>query len=335
MQEYTHHNIHDMDAFAGLNTEKRAIRLANGDRPGEIVHGFYALVNDSGEPLPTRPVPRSYKLVPHLAMFRSQAHQLQESNLPTQNVTITDRVYDGGLRATREIHFDDLRLDMPVGDGRLQDDQTARMDTINSIDQSWAFQAFAGAYRAYCRNQQVFGGQKLYHARRKHTRNLSPESITANSIIGLDTFANNRDYFRRMTDVRMSPEQFGQIISRTLAFKKGRASDIILADDELTLADKRKATINQGLLGQMVHRFENESTDLGSTAWAAYNALTAWATHVEDDALWFDNEKGMYRTQKARTTDPNRVPHVRMQRQQKVRDVLDSHHWQNHMLAAA
>jgi len=333
MQEYTHNNIHDMDAFAGLHTEKRAIRLANGDKPGRFVNGFYALVNDYGEPLPTRPVPRSYKLVPHLDMFKSQAAQLQDSNLPTHNVTVTDRVYDGGLRATREIHFDDLRLDMPTRGGG-DDGQVARMDTINSIDQSWAFQAFAGAYRAYCRNQQVFGGQKLYHARRKHTRNLSPESITANSIIGLDTFANNRDYFRRMTDVKMTREQFGQIISRTLAFKKGRASDVILADDNLTLADKRKATINQSLLGQMVHRFEDESTELGGTAWAAYNALTAWATHVEDNAAWFD-DKGTYRTQKARTTDPNRVPHVRMQRQQKVRDVLDSHHWQNHMLAAA
>ena len=335
MQEYTHHNITDLDAFAGLHTEKRAIRLADGDRPGAIVHDFYALVNSEGEPLPTRPVSHGYKLVPHLDMFKSQAHQLQDSNLPTQNVTITDRVYDGGLRATREIHFDDLRLDMPVGAGRLQDDQTARMDTINSIDQSWAFQAFAGAYRAYCRNQQVFGGQKLYHARRKHTRNLSPESITANSIIGLDTFANNREYFRRMTNVQMTRDQFGAIMARTLCYKKGRASDIIQADESMTAGEKHKLTLNHGLLGQMISRFDNESTDLGGTAWAGYNALTAWATHVTDNALWFDDEKGMYRTQKARTTDPNRVPHVRMQRQQKVRDVLDSAHWENHMLAAA
>jgi hypothetical protein len=47
---------------------------------------------------------------------------------------------------------------------------TARADIINSVDLSWAFQVFSGAYRDYCRNTCVFGGQKSPTTRSVSTR---------------------------------------------------------------------------------------------------------------------------------------------------------------------
>ena len=92
------------------------------------------------------------------------------------------------------------------------------------------------------------------------------------------------------------------------------------------------AKVNVALLGQMMHRFDQERADLGSNMWAGYNALTAWSTHVDRDANWLD-EDGNERSRKARTTDANRVPHVRMQRQNRVRDVLNSPAWAEKLAA--
>ena len=308
---FEHHDIGNLDAFADCRTFKRSIQTIGG----KSIPDYFQLVNEYDEPLPARPVSKSYKLVSHLEMFDQQAKQLKDSSLPTNNVWVKDTVLDGGTRATREVHFNDLRLDFPSG--RLNDPMVARMDTINSVDMSWAFQAFAGAYRNYCRNTQVFGGEKVYHAKRKHTRNLSPESITANSIVGLDTFSNNRDYFRRLQTINLKRDEWREIMESTLCRNTSRGA--------VATTDQSKK-VNVALLGQMLHRYDQESADLGSNLWAGYNALTAWSTHVTEDASWVD-EDGNDRSRKARTTDANRVPHVQLQRQGKVRDVLNSDAW--------
>ena len=153
---FEHNDIGNLDAFADCRTLKRSIVTT----AGKPIPDYFQLVNENDEPLPARPVSKSYKLVSHLEMYNQQAKQLKESSLPTNNVWVKDTVLDGGLRATREIHFNDLRLDLPA-EGKFFDPMVARMDTINSVDMSWAFQAFAGAYRNYCRNTQVFGGKKF------------------------------------------------------------------------------------------------------------------------------------------------------------------------------
>ena len=308
---FEHTDLSNLDAFADCRTFKSPIRTIGG----ELIPDYFALVNEQHEPLPARPVSKSYKLVSHLEMFDQQAKQLKDSSLPTHNVWVKDTVLDGGTRATREVHFNDLRLDLLSG--RLTDEMVARMDTINSVDMSWSFQAFAGAYRNYCRNTQVFGGEKVYHAKRKHTRNLSPESITANSIVGLDTFSNNRDYFRRMQTIDLNRDEWREIMENTLCRNTSRGA--------VATTDQSKK-VNVSLLGQMLHRYDQESAELGSNLWAGYNALTAWSTHVSEDANWLD-EDGNDRSRKARTTDANRVPHVQLQRQGKVRDVLNSDAW--------
>ena len=86
-----------------------------------------------------------------------------DSGLPTSNLEIIDRLYDGGLRAHRTIMFHDLDAVVGNSDDRV----VCRMDVFNSVDMSWSFQIFSGAYRDLCRNTLVFGGEKAYHQKRK------------------------------------------------------------------------------------------------------------------------------------------------------------------------
>ena len=127
----------------------------------------------TGDVLDVAPIGRSYKLEPHDRLFAKQAHLLGESDLPLGDVSVVDRLYEGGLRAHRTIHFNDLQT--TVGDS--SDLVRCRMDIFNSVDKSWCFQIFSGAYRDLCRNTLVFGGEKSYHQKAKHTKNLSVEAM--------------------------------------------------------------------------------------------------------------------------------------------------------------
>ena len=103
---------------------------------------YSALQNTaSGAILKTRPIGKTYNLVPHDKLFRRQAELLNESDLPLSNVKVIDRVYDDGLRAHRTIHFNDLQT--TIGDS--SDSVNCRMDVFNSVDMSWSFQIFSGA----------------------------------------------------------------------------------------------------------------------------------------------------------------------------------------------
>jgi hypothetical protein len=123
--------------------------------------------------------------VPHDKLFAEQARQLADSDLPTDNVTVLDRIYHHGKRVHRTVIFDDLDH-VVTNRGGVSDRVRCRMDIFNSVDLSWAFQVFSGAYRDLCRNTLVFGGEKSYHQRKVHRGTLSPEAMIAKATNGLE-----------------------------------------------------------------------------------------------------------------------------------------------------
>ena len=182
--------------------------------------------------------------------------------------------YDDGLRAHRTVHFMDLQH--AVGD--KQDKVVCRMDIFNSIDMSWAFQIFSGAYRDLCRNTLVFGGEKAYHQKSKHTKNLEPAALIGKAAMGLNMWESQLDLMNRWRGARLSDEQFGQILAETVCAKSGEAVKLGHAKP-----------VNERLFNYLMHQFNAEKQELGATMWAAYNALTHWATHT--NVTWED-EKG-------------------------------------------
>ena len=204
---YEHHRLDDCSLFTERGKVRRVPIDALLSKPdltptGEVIQeivtpkrldGYSALINAaSGELLDTRPIGKSYNLVPHDLLFAKQADLLWDSELPTDNVKVIDRLYDGGLKAHRTVLFDDLASDVGKNGDRVQ----CRMDVFNSVDMSWAFQIFSGAYRDLCRNTLVFGGEKAYHQKRRHTRNLAPEAVISKATMGLNVWQNNRDQMR-------------------------------------------------------------------------------------------------------------------------------------------
>ena len=307
--------VHDDPRNADLFAEHGMVQKTPlFDKDGVPLPGFYGLRNTvSGELLESRPVTKGYKLVNHADVFSMQGHSLfHNAELPHNNLTVIDRVFEGGRRATRQVMFNDMTWDI---DGKGEG-ITARADIVNSTDMSWAFQVFSGAYRAFCRNTCVFGGQKAYHQKKKHTSQLSPESMIAKAHLGLSMFENHRDTMEAWRTIDLDRSQWVRVLEETVC-KKGGAGAALSAD--------KGTRVNGRLLDYLTYRFDEEKRELGSTLWAAYNSLTHWATHT--DETWTrlnpDNTETTLSTSRAGS---NKYL-VQQTRNDKVRGVIESDAW--------
>jgi hypothetical protein len=219
--------------------------------------------------------------------------------LPTENVTVTDRIYGYGKRVHRTVVFHDLATEDQTRQGKT-DRVECRMDIFNSVDLSWAFQVFSGAYRDLCRNSLVFGGAKSYHQRKVHKGHVSIDAMISKAGYGLDMWVNNRDQMNIWKESHCSSFDFQRMLQQTICRKKTKA-----AKHDETLA------INETKLNWLLERFSEETPELGNTLWAAYNALTHYATHLPGT-----------------TTRNNNKELVATRRNDEVRDVIGSSFWQ-------
>ena len=233
------------------------------------VEGYSALYNRATDSLlDVRPVSRHYALIPHDTLFAKQAELLAASPLPSDHVTVTDRIYGYGKRVHRTVVFHDLNTETRTRTGQI-DRVECRMDIFNSVDLSWAFQVFSGAYRDLCRNSLVFGGEKSYHQRKIHKGHISIDAMIEKASMGLDMWTNNRDQMEVWRNSHCSEFDFQRMLKQSICRKNTRA-----AKHDETLA------INESKLNWLLERFKEETPELGNTLWAAYNALTHYATHL-------------------------------------------------------
>lgn len=303
--QYDHNDPFDLSLFTERAVFERVPIAAEIDEPyydDTIVHSvgldnYHAIFNKAtGQLVDMRPIPKTYQLVPHQDMMKVQAQQLEDSPLGGR-LRVVDRLFEAGKKAHRTIYFEDLKADVRSRQG--SDSVVPRLDVFNSIDMSWSFQVFSGAYRDLCRNTLVFGGEKAYHQKRRHTRNLDTSALTGKAVLSLDMFQNQREQMDRWASLGLSSRQFVDVLSETICKRKARPSD------------GEEQPVNKSLLNYLGDQFEEEAKELGETMWAGYNALTHWSTHTL--------EKGR---EKQKQHDAQR------KRADMVRDVLTSEPWQ-------
>lgn len=323
---HEHHELSDISLFRERGKVRRVplealVPTGHANEDGselidcQSVSNYSALINAAtGELLDAQPIGKSYNLVPHDLLYAKQAEMLRDSELPTGNVKVIDRLYDGGLKAHRTVLFHDLASDVGKNGDRVQ----CRMDVFNSVDKSWAFQTFSGAYRDLCRNTLVFGGEKAYHQKRKHTRNLAPEAVINKATMGLNVWQNNRDQMKLWSASTMSRDDFANVLAGTICQKKTEAAQA-----------GQGSQVNETLLNRLLHGFQQERAELGSTMWAGYNALTDWSTHT--DKGW-TNDAGQEFVGQKKTA---RTHNVQRQRMDMVRNVLASPAWNSFERVAA
>lgn len=303
----THHDISDISLFELYGSVRKEPLYGFS---GQAFSNWYGLVNEhTGEPLNSKPLSTKYKLVPHKDLFARQASTvLDHATLPSKNVTVVDTIYDNGAKAIRNLYFDDLQYDID-GSGLT----TARLDIINSYDTSWAFQMFAGAYRDYCRNTQVFGGKASFHVKSKHTDGLNVDTLLDMATVSLSDFERNREQMVDWQNVKTTAGQRHQFFDY--------------------FCKKSDGSINKNLRGFLNWQYNKESLELGHNLYALYNTLTHWSSHhrIAWDKI---NEKGDKVLMNTGKESGNRHT-VLAVRQDAVRKALTSPAWDDMQLDLA
>ncbi len=237
---------------------------------------------------------------------------MQDKNLP-RNILVTDSIYEGGRKQKRTIAFPDLTHVMPDNSK-----VNMRSDIFNSVDMSWLYQAFAGAYRNLCQNGLVFGGQRMYHVRKKHTTGLNVNA-TLKSISGTFTMFNeNQDLMQKMMQQKISLKGMAHILANNICKTKGTSKQLL---------DDTSISVNYKLLDYFIDQIERESGSLGFTVWNLFNALTYWSSHIDDTFERVNKDTGKISEVKM-SREGSKTHTAQVKREDKIREFMNSDDWQ-------
>lgn len=249
-------------------------------------------------------VSTSYHLQNHVDLFDQHNKILEQSNLDLSNVLVRDEYTNGGRKAKRSIFFQDCEVDIGGGDT-----VTARCDMVNTVDMTGSFQMFSGAYRSFCENSMVFGGEKAFYTKRKHTQHFDASNLlkTANSVFS--TFTENTNRFFEWKKTPVDDKEAAAIIRYFLSqdflnpkkIKRGIQSGELSEVPELRIKqiEDQISTLDNKPFHAMMDLWDMYSAPYGSqygqgvgkNKWALYNVFTHWATHTHD-AREIVNDKG-------------------------------------------
>ena len=175
--------------------------------------------------------------------------------------------YDGGRYAvtyTLPAHQIDL------GNGDVSALQLAHR---NAGDGSWPFTLEACAVRMICMNKQVaLDYFSLFKT--KHTPNMSPQHGARKIAAVLKGFERERERWTAWKQEAISDMAAFRIFAKAAKFE---------VDDQMSLHEilsSKSYSMSKAMKYMWQRYIKNEKRDLGSNEWAAYNAMTHWATHA-------------------------------------------------------
>lgn len=331
LQIHEHNDIQDLSAF-DIQFEKRPTGWqdleGNWHRDDDIpldvlgpddVHRLKvgATINAGANPKDAKmgSFGKMYQLVNHTDYFHQQNEAIiAQDELNWHDVKVVDHVYEFGAKVQRSIHF--LAHTKNFGG---KDAVCLRSDTFNSVDQSWKFQQFIGAYRSLCRNTLVFGGERTFHTKKKHTTNLDINAVIGKIGATLGLFSSNVELLDRLRSIPCDEEKAKELFSRTICSRKPRPDE-----------DQSVPGINKGLLNYLIYRYREDLSDLGPNLWLVYNCLTHWSTHTTETFEREDTDnKGRRKIVTLKTGwEGAKVWNVQRRRTEKVSNVLNSNNWQ-------
>ena len=313
----THNNLLDVSHFdMPIKSETNPTILLkdmNGIEQKAIMDNQVVVYRPDTMDILGRSRSNKYKIVEPKELYTAHAKKLlEQKDLPLSDVIVDDYVYEGGRKQKRTVTLPSLTKEMNDGSK-----VSMRSDIFNSVDMSWLYQAFAGAYRDLCRNSLVFGGQRMYHIKQKHTTGLNVLSTLKSVGNTFKLFNENKELMDKMLKQEISLKTMAHILASNIC-KKKESSKQLLGDTSIS--------VNYKLLDYFIDRIEQESGNLGYTVWNLYNALTHWSTHIDDSFERLD-DKGIAHEIKM-TRAGSQIHTAKTKREDKVREFMNSEDWQ-------
>ena len=289
---------HDVLNF---NVEKFSLGAFNpnfGGVDGGEIHpslGVGLRRTDSGEPIAI--VSEAYEPVQYLDLVENLEQSIAMSGIDLDGAEFQTNVIGHGEQLELTAKFN---AEATTIDGR-NDLVTPQFKFRTSHNRTWANNGMMGYFRSACYNTLV-DGNKLAYVYGRHSKKFSVTSFASKIRAASDFIANDgMDQMKVWYNTTVDRDTAISLFSNTLAKRMDNVSKaqvpnkVMLSNLMKTFDEENRHIIGRG-------HYEGYSQQTKGTLWTAYQAATAWSTHVP----------------KANT---------RVLREDKVRKMLASPHW--------
>ena len=250
---------------------------------------------DSGEPIAI--VSEAYEPVQYLDLVENLEQSIAMSGIDLDGAEFETNVIGHGEQLELTAKFN---AEATTIDGR-NDLVTPQFKFRTSHNRTWANNGMMGYFRSACYNTLV-DGNKLAYVYGRHSKNFSVTSFASKIRAASDFIANDgMDQMKVWYNTTVDRNTAISLFSNTLAKRMDNVSKaqvpnkVMLSNLMKTFDEENRHIIGRG-------HYEGYSQQTKGTLWTAYQAATAWSTHVP----------------KANT---------RVLREDKVRKMLASPHW--------
>jgi hypothetical protein len=250
---------------------------------------------DSGEPIAI--VSEAYEPVQYLDLVENLEQSIAMSGIDLDGAEFQTNVIGHGEQLELTAKFN---AEATTIDGR-NDLVTPQFKFRTSHNRTWANNGMMGYFRSACYNTLV-DGNKLAYVYGRHSKNFSVTSFASKIRAASDFIANDgMDQMKVWYNTTVDRDTAISLFSNTLAKRtdnvtKAQVPNKVMLSNLMKTFDEE----NRHLIGR--GHYEGYSQQTKGTLWTAYQAATAWSTHVP----------------KANT---------RVLREDKVRKMLASPHW--------
>lgn len=273
------------------------------DMPGQVI-----VRKDNNEPLNI--VSDDYNPTQYLTIVDEIEKALFMSGLDLNDAEFKTNVYEGGRKMELVAKFPKHAQDID-GTGLIVPQFVFR----TSHNGTWANNGMMGLFRNFCYNTLV-SGNKLSYVYGKHTKNFDPISFgakikTASEYIAGDGLTEMKRWYQTELDRDKAKHLFTNTLARRFDnVKRKYVANKNVLSNLMKIFDKE----NQHVHGRGL--YEKYATRDKGSLWTAYQAATAWSTHVDDS--------------KRQSKEHNK----RVNREEAVRKMLGSDTWNSLQVAA-
>lgn len=203
-------------------------------------------------------VSEKYKVVPNEAVFDAFCKSVEASDIDYSDAQVNVSFANGGSKTLVDFVFPNENVGVYGDDSHT----SLSITSLNSFDGSTRFLTKAGGLRMKCLNGQLIGSITASYSS-IHSDKLDIERGADQIVRMLQEFRGAKDYWNSMMQTKVTPSIAQRVIIEF--FNKQDAEDPFKSRDV-------------EVMWQMWRQY---SSEMGSNAYALYNAFTDWVSHKE------------------------------------------------------
>lgn len=217
-----------------------------------------------------------YKPIPHINAFGGALLSMKNAELDFTDADVQVETYQNGAMAKMEVLFP--KHTTKIGDHDLAVKYVAR----NSYNGAWKFQSFFGWLNFVCFNTLVTG-QKLAYSANRHTIKFDIDETNQKIQNAVKAIKDETVNYNNWWQKKVSDEDVVKLFRTTMV---GREPTIIEQQTGAKTENTKQLDVLTKLYEQEVTHIhgggDNGRGNAQGTLWCAFQAATAWSTHLRD-----------------------------------------------------